>query len=75
MVNRLVDAGRKHDMEINIDKSQVIRITRRKALQTISVSFLPLAQISYSHTIKKDNTTKKENKRKLMKMLPLLVKF
>ena len=27
MVNRLVDTGRKYGMEINIDKSQVIRIS------------------------------------------------
>ena len=28
LVNRLVDTGRKYDMEINIDKSQVIRVSR-----------------------------------------------
>ena len=27
MVNRLVDTGRKYDMEINIDKSQVMRVS------------------------------------------------
>ena len=28
MVNRLVDTGRKYSMEINIDKSQVMRVSR-----------------------------------------------
>jgi hypothetical protein len=29
MMNTLVDTGRKYGMEINIDKSQVMRVTRR----------------------------------------------
>jgi Reverse transcriptase (RNA-dependent DNA polymerase). len=29
MVNRLIDTGKKYDTEINIDKSQVIRVSRR----------------------------------------------
>jgi Reverse transcriptase (RNA-dependent DNA polymerase). len=29
MVNRLVDTGRKYGMKINIDKSQVMRVSRR----------------------------------------------
>jgi Reverse transcriptase (RNA-dependent DNA polymerase). len=28
MVNRLVDTGREYDMEINIDESQVMRVSR-----------------------------------------------
>ena len=28
MVNRLVDTGRKYGMEINIDKSQLMRVSR-----------------------------------------------
>ena len=28
MVNRLVNTGRKYDMGINIDKSQVMRVSR-----------------------------------------------
>ena len=28
MLNRLVDTRRKYDMEINIDKSQVMRVSR-----------------------------------------------
>ena len=28
MVNRLVDTGKKYGMEINIDKSQVMRVSR-----------------------------------------------
>ena len=28
MVNRLIDTGRKYGMEINIDKSQVMRVSR-----------------------------------------------
>ena len=36
MVNRLVDNGRKYDMEINNDKSQLMRVSRRnESLQTI----------------------------------------
>ena len=31
MVIRLVDAGRKYGMEINIDKSQVMRVPRRSS--------------------------------------------
>ena len=34
IVNRLVDTGRKYGMEINIDKSQVMRVSRiNKSLQ------------------------------------------
>ena len=29
LVNRFVDTGRKYDMEINIDKFQVMRVSRR----------------------------------------------
>ena len=41
MVNRLVEAGREYDMEINIDKSQVMRVCRikRQKRTKISTSF------------------------------------
>ena len=32
MVNRLVDAGRKYGMEINIDKLQAMKVYRRNKL-------------------------------------------
>ena len=32
MLNRLVDTGRKYVMEINIDKSQVMRVSRLKLI-------------------------------------------
>ena len=32
MVNRLVDTGRKYGLEINIDKSQVMRVSRLKLI-------------------------------------------
>ena len=37
MVNRLVDTGRQYGMEINIDKSQVMRVARRKEPLRITV--------------------------------------
>ena len=33
MVNRLVDTGWNHSMEINIDKSQVMRVSRSSRLK------------------------------------------
>ena len=38
MVNRLVDTGRKYGMEINIDKSQVMRISRSNESLQIKVN-------------------------------------
>jgi Reverse transcriptase (RNA-dependent DNA polymerase). len=38
MVNRLVDTGRKYDMEINIDKSQVMRVSRSNESLQIKVN-------------------------------------
>ena len=37
MVNRLIDTGKKYDTEINIDKSQVIRVSRRNEWLQIKV--------------------------------------
>ena len=37
MVNRLVASGRKHDMEINIEKSQIMGLFRRNELLRINV--------------------------------------
>ena len=37
MVNRLVDTGRKYGMEINIDKSQVTRVSRSNESLQIKV--------------------------------------
>ena len=38
MVNRLVDTGRKYGMEINIDKSQVMRVSRSNESLQIKVN-------------------------------------
>ena len=46
MANRLVDTGRKYGMEINIDKSQVMRITRRnESLWIVVVNREPIDHI------------------------------
>ena len=37
MVNRLVDTGRKHGMEINVDKSQVMRVSKSNESLQIKV--------------------------------------
>ena len=44
MVNRFVDTGRKYDMEINIDKSQVMRISRSNESLQIKVNNRELKQ-------------------------------
>ena len=38
MVNTLVDTGRKYGMEINIDKSQVMRVSRSNESLQIKVN-------------------------------------
>ena len=38
MVNRLVDTGRKYGLEINIDKSQVMRVPRSNESLLIKVN-------------------------------------
>jgi hypothetical protein len=38
MVNRLIDTGRKYGMEINIDKSQVMRVSRGNESLQIKVN-------------------------------------
>ena len=38
MVNRLVDTGRKYDMVINIDKSQIMRVSRSNESLHIKVN-------------------------------------
>ena len=45
MVNRLVDTGRKYGMEINIDKSQVMRVSRSNESLQIKVSNSELNEI------------------------------
>ena len=37
MVNRLVDIGRKYGMEINVGKSEVIKVSRRNESLQIKV--------------------------------------
>ena len=45
IVNRLVDTGRKHCMEINIDNSQVIRVSRSNESLQIKVNNRELEEI------------------------------
>jgi hypothetical protein len=42
MANRLVDTGRKYSMEINIDKSKVMRVSRSNESLQIKVNDLEL---------------------------------
>ena len=48
MVNRLVDTGRKYGMEINIDKSQVMRVSRRNESLQIKVNTGELKEVVHS---------------------------
>ena len=47
MVNRLVDTGRKYDMEINIDKSQVMRVSRSNESFQIKVNNRELKEVDH----------------------------
>jgi Reverse transcriptase (RNA-dependent DNA polymerase). len=38
MVNRLVDTGRKYGIQINVDRVQVMRVSRRNALLQIKLA-------------------------------------
>ena len=47
MVNRLVDTGRKYGMEINIDKSQVMGISRNNESLQIKVDNRKLKEVDH----------------------------
>ena len=47
MVNRLVDTGRKYGMEINIDKSQVMRVSRSNESLQIKVNNRELKEVDH----------------------------
>jgi len=47
MVNRLVDTGRKYGMEINIDKSQVMRVSRNNESLQIKVHKRELKEVDH----------------------------
>ena len=47
MVNRLVDTGRKYGMEINIDKSKVMRVSRSNELLQIKVNNRELKEVDH----------------------------
>jgi hypothetical protein len=47
MVNRLVNTGRKHGMEIIIDKSQVIRVSRSNESFYIKVHNTELKEVDH----------------------------
>ena len=48
MVNRLVDTGKKDGMEINIDKSQVMRVSRSNESLQIKVNNRELKEVDHS---------------------------
>ena len=45
MVNRLVETGRKYGMEINIDKSQIMRVSRSNESLQIKVNNRELKEV------------------------------
>ena len=47
MVNRFVDIGRKYGMEINIDKSQVMRLSRSNESLQIKVGNRQLKELDH----------------------------
>ena len=47
MVNRLVDTGRKYGVEINIGKSQVMRVSRSKESLQIKVNNRELKEVDH----------------------------
>ena len=47
MVNRFVGTGRKYDMEINIDKSQVMRVSRSNESLQIKVKNRELKEVDH----------------------------
>ena len=47
MVNRLVDTGRKYGMEINIDKSQGMRVSRSNESLQIKVNNRELREVDH----------------------------
>ena len=47
MLNRLVDTGRKYGMEIYIDKSQVIRVSRSNKSLLIKVNNRELKEVDH----------------------------
>ena len=47
MVNRLVDTGKKYGMEINIDKSQVMRVSRSNESLQIKVNNRELKEVDH----------------------------
>ena len=47
MVNRLVDAGRKYGIKINIDKSQIMRVSRSNEILQIKVNTRELKKVDH----------------------------
>jgi hypothetical protein len=47
MMNRLVDTGRKYGMEINIDKSQITRVSRSSESLQIEVNNRKLKVVDF----------------------------
>jgi len=51
MVGKLVDTGRKYSMEINIDKSQVMRVSRSNESLQIKVNNRELKEFIVLNTL------------------------
>ena len=49
VVNRLVDTGRKYGMEINFDKSQVMRVSRSNESLHIKVNNRELKEVNFKY--------------------------
>jgi hypothetical protein len=47
MVNRLVDTGRKYGLEISIDKSHIMRVSRSNELLQIKVNNRELKEVDH----------------------------
>ena len=55
LVNRLVDTGRKYGMEINIDKSQVMRVSRSNESLQIRVKNRELKGVDHFKYLRRVN--------------------
>ena len=69
MVNRLVDTGRKYGIEIIIDKSQVMRVSRSNESLQIKVNNRELKKVHYfkylGSVLTRDGYCKEKSRREL----------
>ena len=70
MVNRLVETGRKYGMEININKSPVMRVYRRNESLQVKVNNRELKQIDHfkclESVLAKNCYCTRKNKKKIL---------